>query len=208
MNCTMERFVNDHDSLLEPEDPSDWLVELLKSARGARPPAIALKDEDFQAFRQSCRHAGGTALILTRLQQEREQVGFVPLAFQDYVEGLAQVVGASLSGVMTWLGLKGWPQLDEAGAEAMARLGHVLGMSLRQILAHVRISFAREWGIAPMPLLLARHRGKGGWREPLEECEKVLEQVETSYDARVLRELRMTQSALQTVYHALAGKQE
>src|SRR4051812_31954834 len=113
-------------------DPPDWLLNLLRAARHQDVP---------EGFRQRCRQSAGAALTLARLRRERERIGFVPLSLPDYVEGMARALGESLSEVLAWLGLR--ELRGEDAAAPLARLGHALGMSWRETLAHLRIAFTR-----------------------------------------------------------------
>jgi hypothetical protein len=139
------------------------------------------------------------ALTLTRLVQERERIGFVPLPLRDYVEGMAQVLGISLSNVLAWLGVADWSQ---ATADALARLGHALGMSLNETSLHLRIALARDLRCAPVALLLARRRA-GGSRGALEECDAVLGQLEAQYAPQAAAQLRQTEAAVRGAYQTL-----
>jgi hypothetical protein len=144
--------------------------------------------------------AARVGYIVARLRQERERIGFVPLSFSEYVDGLLKVINAPITPVLVWLGLPGLTQPDATSARSFALLARELGMSLRETLAHLRISFASQLETIPIPLLVARHRVDGAVSSQIVACENALNQIETDYDLQSLKELRGIEIEARKVY--------
>jgi hypothetical protein len=183
-------------------EPPAWLTRSLTllrdSARlGDNPPAAA--EPPSEGFEQRCVDAGLVALGLKKMRLERQRIGFVPLPFATYVEGLSKLAGVKLSSLLAWLGVE-----DLSGVRPSARLAQALGISLREALAHFRIGIAEGIDSAPMSLLLARHRSPER-QSKVEKCEEVLATVEAEYDAVRLRKLREAESEFRAAY---TGSQE
>ncbi|MFL6335473.1 MAG: hypothetical protein ACJ754_19350 [Pyrinomonadaceae bacterium] len=182
---------------IQDYEPPVWLTRSLGLLRNSAllgeypPPASAPPSEGFE---RRCLEAGRAAFDLRKMRLERQRIGFVPLSFAAYVEGLSKLAGVRLPALLAWLGAEDLP-----AARASARLARALGVSLREALAHARISLAEGVDGAPMPLLLARHRAPGR-RDKVEQCEEVLALVEAEYDGARLRELRETEAVFRAAY--------
>jgi hypothetical protein len=150
-------------------------------------------EEVSAAFEQRCNEAGDVALSLAKLRQERRRVGFVPLSFSDYVQGLVRVANVRFESVLQWLQVDDLAKPSPKVAKAFAKLAMELDFSLRETLIHIRIGYASLVDSAPVPILLARHRAQAQRAGQLEECEVVLGQLEAKYDVDSLRDLRRTE---------------
>lgn len=178
-------------------EPPAWLARSLgllrDSARlGDNPPPAAGPPSD--GFERRCVDAGLVALGLRKMRLERQRIGFVPLPFATYVEGLSKLAGVRLSSVLAWLDIE-----DLSAVRPSARLARALGISLREALTHLRIGIAEGVDSAPMSLLLARHRSPER-RSKVERCEELLAAVEAEYDGRRLRELREAEAEFRAAY--------
>ena len=80
------------------------------------------------------------------------------------------------------------------------RLCKEIGMSLREAIAHVRISFAEAQGFGPFCLVVAQ-RGPGD--RGLEHCEAALAEVETGYPISTLHQIRALEDAIHSAYREL-----
>jgi hypothetical protein len=198
----MSKKKQTQDFQLEVYNPPAWLVEALQIARDLA--IIRGFDEESERisedFRHRCHEAAEVALTIARLRKERQRVGFMPLSLADYIQGLAKVAGISLSYVLKWLDISDLSQPKPDSARAFARLAQELGLSLREILIHVRISFAGGLDFAPIPVLIAHRRSVDTRRSQLEECESVLGQLESEYDAKFLSDLRHIESEIRAAY--------
>jgi hypothetical protein len=108
----------------------------------------------------------------------------------------------SLAGVLAWVGLG--EEKSAVATQNLAPLGQALGVSLRELLVHVRIGFAGERGLAP-GLLVARARA-GSSRGTLPECEVVLARFEVGYDAQTQGDLRRLEATLREAYERGANE--
>jgi hypothetical protein len=156
-------------------------------------------------FREECQKAAEVALSIGKLRRERQHVGFVPLSLADYIKGMAKVTNISLSSVLGWLGIADLTHFGPGYGKAMARLAKELGISLRETLVHLRVGFAGNLDVAPITLLVARRRSGRSQGRQLEECESVLEQIESEYDQNVLTSLRQIESEVRMAYEAYGG---
>jgi len=165
----------------------------------------AERDTGSAQFRRRCQDAALTAhhaLVshhLAKMAAERERVGFQPLPLSQYVETLAQSVGADLGLVMKWAGISGnssdGSRVTLETAAPWVRICHGLGMELRQILLHVRLSVIGVPGLAQGR---ARARAEDAVElDSLEHCERFLIATERVLDknarqalASVLAEVR------------------
>jgi hypothetical protein len=175
-----------------------WFSQALDIYRDAHrnPSEIQPDQPGSKAFIQRCRKGADIARRTAQLRRERERIGFVPLSFSDYLKGLAKLVGSPLPPVMGWFGVTDSRQIDRASAPGVARLGRELGLSLQELLAHVRIGFAEAHGTAPISMLAAR--STDGRDDPLRETEDALRQVELKYNPTQLHELRLIESELRS----------
>jgi hypothetical protein len=173
--------------------PPDWLATLLLEVteEGELSPLEYVTSGEFVI---GCEQAAVVSLSVARLRKERQRAGFVPLALNEYIEGLVKVAGASLGTVLSWLGLSTLDCSDEPSAVALARLAKEIGMGARELLLHLRIGFAVQSHVAPVSLLLARRRGSGTVQSNLDECEQVLAEAESSYSSEAIGELRKLES--------------
>lgn len=187
---------------IESYESPQWLAEVLDAYRRsgdffpADDEAEQVSPELMSRYAEAARVAHSIAL----LAKERQHVGFVPLSFADFIYGLVKVNDVPLGPVLKWLGINDLEHPEPSSARAFARLAQELGMSLRESLAHIRISFAALGDAAPIPLLLARHRTAGSRASQMEECEAVLGEIELDYDLPSLRQLRRTEFEIRAAY--------
>lgn len=184
----------------EAEAPgtAPWLEGIMRVALPALAPGGPAQTDE--AFSARCREAAEAALIVSKLRKERLRVGFVPLSLVEYIHGLVKLAGVPLAPVFSWLGVTDLAAARPQSVFAAARLARELGMSAREAVAHLRISFAAHVGSAPVSLLVARYRSTGLRRTPLEECEEALEQIESGYDLDNLHKLRDLESEIGAAY--------
>src|SRR2546423_336645 len=185
---------------IETHEPPAWLVNLLRVAAES---AILGTPEEVPATPElltKYRTAADVALCFARLRKERDCIGFVPLSIVDYIQGLIKVTNVPLAPILTWLGITDLAELGPGSAKAFAKLTQGIGISLREALVHLRIGLAEQIDSAPMPLLVARQRSSGAFRNQLEECEAVLSEIESEYDLDCLRELRGAEFEIRAAY--------
>lgn len=151
-------------------------------------------------FRSRCQKAASVALIISKLRQERQRIGFVPLSFAEYVKGLAKAAGTSLSPVLEWLGIADIGFVDAKSARGFARFAQEIGLNLREVLIHLRIGFISQFEAAPIAALVAHRRTNSGQRNQLDECEMILKQFASECNAQLLQELREIESEVCTLY--------
>lgn len=180
--------------------PPEWLADALSMAREAEPFLNLQGDQVSGVFGERCRRSADLAFAIAKLRHERERVGFVPLSLSDYIQGLTKVAGVSLTTVLEQFGIAdlAWPHFGTSGA--VARLALTLRIGLREILAHVRISYAGQQGFAAVPLLIAHYRSGSTWQSHLEECEAALSHVESEYSSDALQEIYIIESEIRKAY--------
>jgi hypothetical protein len=149
------------------------------------------------------RETAEVPLILASLREERQRIGFAPIAFAEYVQGLAKSVGVSLSPVLEWLGIGNLSKPEQGTAQAFATLAREIGLSLRETLVQIKIGFAAQFEglFNPIPVSV-RHRSGSTRRSQLEDCETVLKELESEYDMETLRALRSIESEISASYEA------
>jgi len=177
----------------------DWLDDVLRESFKDRHEAKVVFDEPSQAFRQRCQAAADSAFSIVKLRNERRRIGFVPISLAEYVQGLVKVAGVQIEGVLARFGIDDITSGTSDSARKLARLAQELGISLREVLVHVRIGFVERIDSVPVPLLLAHHRSTGV-RDQLGECEAVLGLAEAEYDGELLNELRRTEFEIRAAY--------
>ncbi|MCG3145297.1 MAG: hypothetical protein HONDAALG_02872 [Gammaproteobacteria bacterium] len=184
---------NEDDAFIAP----DWLVHKLEVAgdyaafTSDNQPAIS---ERFRA------RAHQIAETLDKLRAEREKIGFVPMSIGDYIHGIAKVVNLSLSSTLNWLGISDICRPDPQSAGGFARLGLELGLSLSEILTHIRVAVADFAGSSPIPLLMARRRCGVPGGNDLQVCVSVLDDIEAKYDRSIIQDLRLIEDEIRAVY--------
>lgn len=188
-----------------PEDEveiSDWLAAALHLAGDA----AAFESADSSAanlsagFHRRCRQAAGQALAILKMRQERQRIGFLAVPLADYLQGLMKVAGVSLSQVLAATGITDLALQTPGPLTAVGGLAQAIGMSLREVLVHLRIGIAAQSQPVPMTLLVAHRHAGDPRRSPLEICEAVLLQIESTYDAGGLNHLRAAEQAIRRAY--------
>ena len=172
--------------LLDHYEQPTWLRLALESSR-ASPEFVA-----------RCQEAAMVALAIAKMRRERSRARrFVDLSLESYIGGVAKLSGADLQGVLTWLKVPGLGNLGLETVRGAMRLCKEIGMSLREVLAHVRIGFAEAQGFGPFSLVVAR-RGPGD--RGLEYCETALAEVETGYPIATIQQIRSLEDAIHSAY--------
>lgn len=182
------------------EDSPAWFDHVLNLARDYSHFHNSTSELDSSQFQDRCRRAAGIAFSIAKLRKERQRVGFVPLAFSDYIQGLVKVADVRLGPVLDWLKIGDLSSLELNSIPTLVKLARYLGIGLREVLVHVRIEFASCLKIAPLPLLLARYRSTAAGLGQLDECEVVLAQIESDYELEHLRALRRVEFDLRSAY--------
>lgn len=187
---------------LDNYDPPTWLKSMLRASTELE---LFSNDESeiedvSAAFHERCQEAADLALSLIKLRQERQRVGFVPLSFADYVQGLVRVANVRLSAVLQWLRIDDLSRPTPDCAKAFVKLAKEIDLGLRETLIHIRIGFAILQDSAPVPLLVARHRSPTSRGDELEQCEAVLGKLEAKYELDDLRELRRTEFEIRAAF--------
>jgi len=137
--------------------------------------------------------------ILESLRKEQQRIGFAPIAFATYVQGMAKAAGVSLSPVFAWFGIGDLSRPNQGTAKAFAALAREIGLSLREMIIQIRIGFAEQLGGEFVPVSV-RHRTSSTHRNQLEVCETVLKELESEYDMETLRQLRSIESEIHASY--------
>lgn len=178
-----------------------WLIHKLQLAgdytafTSDRQPAVS------EQFRARAREAAEIAYTLSKLRSERKKIGFVAMSIGAYVQGIAKVANLSLSPTLRWLGISNLCHPDPQSARGFARLGLELGLSLSELLTHIRVAIAGLVGDFPITLLIARRRRAGAMgRTDLQACISVLEEIEAKYDQSTLQNLRLIEAEIRAVY--------
>ncbi len=177
-----------------------WLIHKLQLAGDYAAFTSDHQSAVSELFRARSREAAEIAYTLNKLHSEREKIGFLPMSIGDYVQGIAKVANLSLSPTLGWLGISNICRPDPQSAGAFARLGLELGLSLSEILAHIRVAIADIAGSSPIPLLMARCRSGTLGRNDLQTCISVLEEIEAKYDQSILQDLRLIETEIRAVY--------
>lgn len=180
--------------------PPRWLSEALYGTSGLVQFSYPDAFDEVAAFTRRCREGAKIALGISKLRKEQQRIGFVPLPFADYIQGLVKVSGVSLPEVLAKFGIKDLASSDERSAPTLARLAKAVGIGLRETLAHFNISFATQLNTAPIPLLVARYRRTEPRQTSVDACEAVLRQLASQYDLSSLKELRRIEVGVRAVF--------
>jgi hypothetical protein len=197
---------NDTSADLDDVEPDGWLagaIGLASEARLFRQDGADEPGQDSSAFLRRCDEAAEVAISVLKLREERKRIGFVPLSFAEYLNGLVKVADVRISAVLRWLKIDDISRPGPAAARALARLANELGIELREALIHIRIGFAAQSDATAVPLLLARHRGAGAGRALLDDCEVILGNVEAGYDLNLWKEVQEVESEVRAAYEEL-----
>src|SRR5215207_1162336 len=115
---------NDISSLeIDSYDPPEWLAEVFDACK--RSGTFSLPDgeaervspELMRKYAEAARVAHSVAL----LRKEKQRVGFVPLSFADYVNGLVKVNNVELAPVLRWFGIDDVSRPEPSAGRAFAR---------------------------------------------------------------------------------------
>lgn len=200
----IEKPNDNQNNFAETAQPEEWIDGALAVISDwvafSKPEAVDAEPPD-EAFMQRCRVSVQAALIISKLREERQRIGFVPLPLADYLQGLAKVANTSMAPLLEWLGIANLSGLD-ASAGALIRLARDIGCSLRETLAYARITLAGLSNSVPVAVLVARHRSAALKHNQLEACEYALTQIESEYDDETFRRMRQVEVQVRTVYAA------
>ena len=180
-------------SEIDIEETPPWLIEALESAQVT------------ESLRERMRKAGGAAYAMARMRAEKEKVGFVPLPFAEYLDGLATLAGVSLAPVLASLGIAnaGRPAVSNAGL--IGRLAYTLGFGLEDLILNLRVGIAEEAVGAPLPMLAA-HRGASTSSHP-RDCARFLDQIELRWPPDLRSEMDAIREAAASGFRERAAEE-
>jgi hypothetical protein len=175
----------------EPQDeaPPSWLASLLRTA-GPEPAD----------FRPACRQAGGTALALTGMRRVSQRMNTPLVGVPAYLRSLAGAAGAALEPVLRWAGLDLGHAADRRFGGAWGRLAVAFGLTAREALLHLRLTFADEARQELGARLLIAMRSQHGPADLLDRCERLLDETVPAWDESVRGRLRDSETELLAVY--------
>jgi hypothetical protein len=179
-----------------------WLQQALIMARPALHERAfqVMTREGPEGFQKACVEAGRVAFSMAKLRDARARVGFTPLPLTDYFESIAKGAGVILGPILARFSIASTSPRDEPSAAGWARLARVIGISLREALLHIRLSFAESVSPgASLALARQRHPGRPG-RSRLADCEAMLEAEISKWGASDLHKLRTLEHAVRTAY--------
>lgn len=182
------------------EASDDWHAASIEGlAQAAAGEAVASPGS--AAFRRRCQEAAQTAYRLTLMAKAREQIGFQPVPFEQYVELLARSAAVDVAPVLVWAGTDDLSRTTTATVMAFVRLARQLGLELRQTLLHVRLSLAAERIALPRPGLARGRRVEHvGHSDPLRDCEDLLARVERDLNVADRQHLNLLVAQVQMAY--------
>lgn len=152
---------------LENDQSPEWMVKMITETCGT------------QAVRTRMREAGAVAFALARMRSEKQNIGFVPLPFGEYLQGLAKLAGVAMDPVLRWAAIRDFTVFEAKEATGLGRLARTLGFAIEELFLSLRISVAEHAGGAPLPMLAA-HRGASG-AVTISQCDRALHQLESSW---------------------------
>jgi hypothetical protein len=189
----------------ESEQPPRWLSEALFSVSEFVPFSYPEGAEEDPVFIERCREAATVAYGVAKLRKEQQRVGFVPLSFADYIQGLIRGSEVPLPKMLAQFGIRDLTDTNEGSVPALAKLAKAIGMGLRETLAHIGIGVASRLNATPSGLLVARYRGAVSRQRPLESCEEVLGMIGSEYALQSLMELRRIEASVRDVFNQEEG---
>jgi len=163
--------------LLRESGPSDVLIRAVTAAAEAEPPG--------PEFLRRAEEAALAAFAVRRLAAARARTGFQPLPLAAYLERLAEGAGVGLAALWRFLNIPVPEQVTVLSARDLARMGRLLGLSAREMIAHVRLSLlGQDLLLCAQPV---SRRGADGPTSALEACEAALENMAADADAPTAR---------------------
>ncbi|MCI0338377.1 MAG: hypothetical protein L0226_12410 [Acidobacteria bacterium] len=186
---------------IEPDyDPPAWLLHGFEAARDLE----LFESEEMEPLSEEmlmrCREAAEVALTLAKLRAAKKRIGFLPLAFTEYIYGLANYDRKSIKAVLDFFGITDLSSLNHATAKNLARLSLQLGFTLQETLVHLGITFTNHFSHISIPGRIAHRSSVGGEHDAMGNCQAVLREIETEYDQETLRQLRQLESIIRAEY--------
>ncbi len=195
--------LNDSDELSDWSTWPAWLDEKLQMAAAftafTRADAPVVTPE----FHTRCQQTAWAAHAQAKLRAEQERRGenFIPLGLSDYLWELAQSAQVVLAPVLAQLGLTELGQLQIGTARALGQLACSAGLSLLETLTHLRLGFARQYGLQDdLQALLAHRRSQRFKRNLLKDYAAALTQLEKSLAPARWQELQQLEHEIRAVY--------
>lgn len=190
MDQPLERLLA---AALRADEQADVSAYVRASAwEAARRPA----DEEFLHRAQQ---AAIAAAALVRMRREQERLGFVPLPLAVLIRRLATQAQASVEAVCRWAGLDDLEALTVKSIRGVAKLTKALGINLREVLVHARLSLLeqdRPYAVATccsgqmMPASAAS----------VEKCGELLRVAEASLPRSARRRTQAVLNAIEQAY--------
>ena len=179
-------------SHIERVESPVWLTEILATAN--------ITD----SLRERMKGAGQLAYIMARMRAEKTKVGFVPLPFMEYLEGLATLAGVPLSYLHISTGIPDADHITTSTVSLVGRLAHILGFKLEELILHLRVGFAEHTSGTPLPMLAA-HRG-ASTQGDARDCSNFLDDLEARWPADLRAEMSALCAAAAVAYRDQAAE--
>ena len=188
-----------------------WLRELLHATESAHLDDfskaiewdvrhnIASKD-----FLQCCEEGATAAWTITLLAKQRERIGFLPLSLGVYMARLAKSAEVNIAPLLRFLGIEDINKIDQQQSPILARLGLILGMKLHHLLLPVKLGLLRHFPGFPVASLDRQRRSTAPRREPVEQCEALLAELESILDMDSRRHIASVEREIRNSYAAIA----
>lgn len=173
----------------ELDEAPAWLVCLL---RQSTPPS--------PGFFEACVRSSEVGADLVKLRRASRRFEAAPLGALDYLLGLAAVARVPIDAIRDWAGLPNEPRLDRPFASAWGRLARAIGLDLREAMVRLRLAFANDLGVDPLPMQARSDADAPNFVPDPADWEVALAREAALWDSEVLARLSECEAALRLAY--------
>ena len=149
-------------------------------------------------FEKRCENAARLAYSISRLRRERERRGFFPISVESYIGRLASYAEVTLESVLAWVEVPAL-HLEVETIPGIGRLLRVIGFSLNEAAALLRVSFGEQRGQRFLPARIA-YRGGEIEATELERAQIALDEMEGGYSSTEREHLNSILNVLRDEY--------
>jgi hypothetical protein len=153
-----------------------------------------------EEFVQKCTAAARTTADLARLRQARERLGFVPLPVLGYLERLTKKAGVTLAPILAWAGIDPAVPQELSFARGWARLASTIGVSLREALLRLRLSYTEAMAPETRPALVRQRATQRPHRTRLEQYGQLLDGMVSHLTDDTLAQLESAEAQVRKMY--------
>lgn len=152
-------------------------------------------------IRRRCFERALAAASVRKLRAAADRTGFEALSFVEYIRRIAYVAGVKMRTIMTFTGIESEEHIGalDQPCEQSASLAEAIGLSLRQLVLHLKLAVLEKHAVPTVTCLRARS-GSPSSSWSLAEVEDRIAEVEHELDPAIRERLRSCEFITNRLY--------